>query len=165
VGLFDMFRKKGPGPESGVRPAEAPKPEAVKRKVASLLQKLKGSRTVGTSIFDRDGALDKIVEIGPPAVEHLIEALRTDYDPIARWTSVEALGRIGDARAVDPLIYRLANDSHADVRWHAADSLATLGDPRAIPALTAALKDPDKWVRDFAKASLDKLRAKTGPQA
>jgi hypothetical protein len=31
--------------------------------------------------------------------------------------------------------------------------------------LTTALKDPDKWVRDFAKASLDKLRAKTGPLA
>ncbi len=165
MGIFDVFRKKDPSSAANDRPAEAPKPEAVKKKVASLLQKLKNSRTVGTSIMDRDGALDKIVEIGPPAVEHLIEVLRTDYDPIARWTSVEALGRIGDERALEPLIARLANDSHADVRWHAADSLATLGDVKAIPALTTALKDPDKWVRDFAKASLDKLRAKTGPQA
>jgi HEAT repeat protein len=165
MGIFDAFRKKEPRPAATDRPADTPKPEAVKRKVASLLQKLKNSRTVGTSIFDRDGALDKIVEIGPPAVDHLIEALRTDYDPIARWTSVEALGRIGDSRAIDPLISRLANDSHADVRWHAADSLGTLGDGRAVPALTAALKDSDSWVRDFAKASLEKIRAKMGPQA
>jgi HEAT repeat protein len=165
MGIFDVFRKKEPSPAANDRPAAAPKPEAIKKQVTSLLQKLKNSRTVGTSIMDWDGALDKIVEIGPPAVDHLIEALRTDYDPIARWTSVEALGRIGDERAIEPLIARLANDSHADVRWHAADSLATLGDVKAIPALTTALKDPDKWVRDFAKASLDKLRAKTGPLA
>lgn len=165
MGLFDMFRKDKPGRTVGDRPAEAPKPEAVKRKVTSLIQKLKNSRTVGTSIMDRDGSLDKIVELGPPAVEHLIEVLRTDHDPIARWTSVEALCEIGDSRAVEPLIGRLVNDSHADVRWHAADCLGKLGDPRAVPALTAALKDPDKWVRDFATASLDKLRAKTGPQA
>lgn len=165
MGIFDAFRKKEPSPATNDRPVDTPKPAVVKKQVAMLLQKLKNSRTVGTSIFDRDGALDKIVEIGPPAVEHLIEALRTDYDPIARWASVEALGRIGDLRALDPLIARLANDSHADVRWHAADSLGTMGDEKAIPALTAALKDQDKWVRDFAKASLEKIRAKMGPQA
>ena len=162
MGIFDVFRKKEPRTAAEQKPAAPPKPAEVKRKVASLLQKLKNSRTVGTSIFDKHGALDKIVEIGPPAVEHLIEALQTDYDPIARWTSVEALGRIGDARAAAPLIAVLKNDSSADVRWHAADSLGTLGDVRAIEALTAALKDQDSWVRDFAKKSLETLRAKRG---
>jgi HEAT repeat protein len=160
MGLFDAFRKKEHRPAAEPAPAAPLKPEQAKKKVASLLQKLKNSRTVGTSIFDKDGALDKIVEIGPPAVGHLIEALQTEYDPIARWTSVEALGRIGDSRALGPLIAALGRDSHADVRWHAADSLGTLGDPTAIDALKAALQDKDDWVRDFAKKSLETLRAR-----
>lgn len=148
MGVFDAFRKR------------EPKIMDPKRKVGSLLEILKRSKTVGTSIFDQHGALDKIVEIGGPAVDPLIEALRNEYDPVARWVSAEALGRIGDGRAVNPLIAILINDPHADVRWHAADALGTLGDDRAVEALTAALKDKDNWVRDFAKKSLETIKTK-----
>ncbi len=154
MGIFDAFRKREPK-------MVEPKRIDSKREVASLLEILKRSRTVGTSIMDRHGALDKIVEIGAPAVDPLIEALRSEYDPVARWVSAEALGRIGDGRAVNPLIATLAHDGHPDVRWHAADALGTLGDGRAIEGLTAALTDKDSWVRDFAKKSLETIKAKT----
>ena len=162
MGIFDAFRKKASRTEAGTGQADPPKVANPGKKVASLLETLKRSRTVGTSIFDKHGALDKIVAIGAPAVDPLIAALRNDIDPIARWASAEALGRIGDGRAVDPLIAALASDGHADVRWHAADSLGTLGDVKAIPALIAAKNDKDSWVRDFAKKSLETLYAKNG---
>ena len=160
MGIFDAFRKKTPRAEAGQRQADSPKVANPVKKVASLLEILKRSRTVGTSIFDNHGALNQIVAIGAPAVDPLIAALRNDSDPVVRWASAEALGRIGDGRALDPLIAALASDSHADVRWHAADSLGTLGDIRAIPALTAAKNDKDSWVRDFAKKSLEMLAPK-----
>ena len=61
MGIFNKSRKK--------------KSENMKDKkedVSSLLEILKRSRVIGTSIADDYGALDKIVEIGAPAVEPLI---------------------------------------------------------------------------------------------
>jgi len=129
--------------------------------VSSLLEILKSSRTIGTSIFDQDGSLDKIVEIGAPAVEPLIKALKRDEDEIARWVATEALGRIGDNRAVDPLIETLKNDVHPDVRWHTAEALGILGDEKAVEFLKDALKDEDNWVRDFAEEALKKFNLNT----
>jgi HEAT repeat protein len=148
MGIFDKLRKN--------------KLEKMvdKKDVSSLLKILRNSRTVGTSIFDQYGALDKIVEIGTPAVEPLIETLRRDQDDVGRWVAAEALGRIGDNRAVSPLIDALRNDRHPDVRWHAADALGTLGDDKAVKYLEDALKDGDSWVRDFAKKALDEIRTK-----
>ncbi len=148
MGIFDDFRRK--------------KIEKLKEKkdVSALLEIVKRSRTVGTSIFDKYGVVEKIVEIGSPAVEPLIKTLKNDPDDVARWVAAEALGNIGDNRAVDPLIGTLMNDGHADVRWHAAEALGVLGDDKAIKSLTDALKDRDKWVQDFAKSALEKIRTR-----
>ena len=45
----------------------------------------------------------ELVEIGEPAVEPLINALE-DENWRARWRAADALGKIGEARAIEPLI-------------------------------------------------------------
>jgi HEAT repeat protein len=52
------------------------------------------------------GAVVKsLVKIGTPAVEPLISALRTQEDWDIKIRTIEALGKIGDIRAVKPLVY------------------------------------------------------------
>ncbi len=133
-----------------------------KKDVKGLLEVLKHSRIIGTSINDSFGALDMIVEIGADAVEPLIEALDSDKDEVVRWVSANALGRIGDKKALEPLIEALKNDVNPDVRWHAAESLGELGEGKAVEPLTNALKDKDDWVRNFAASALKKIREALG---
>ena len=52
---------------------------------------------------DDKGALKALIEIGEPAVDSLIYSLK-DKCSGARMRASEALGRIGDKRAVDSLI-------------------------------------------------------------
>lgn len=59
----------------------------------------------------RSRAMDALVRIGTPSVELLIAALEGDKDApwtvhanLARCAAADALGQIGDARAVKPLI-------------------------------------------------------------
>ncbi len=98
----------------------------------------------------------KCVEIGAPAVEPLITALK-DKDAYMCGCAAGALGRIGDARAVEPLSAAL-KDEKWQVRGHAARALGQIGDARAGKPLTAALKDEDEDVRRAASEALDKLK-------
>ncbi|MGA9804906.1 MAG: HEAT repeat domain-containing protein, partial [Terriglobales bacterium] len=69
---------------------------------------------------------DKCVEIGAPAVEPIMAELKdSDSDPWVRKEAAEALGKIGDARAVTPLIAALG-DNRWGLRQAAANSLVKL---------------------------------------
>ncbi|MDP6443508.1 MAG: HEAT repeat domain-containing protein [Pirellulaceae bacterium] len=62
-----------------------------------------------------------------------------------KWTdrrhAVEALGGVGDRRAVPTVVKVLQTDKHENVRVSAARALGEIGDPAALPALRAALND------------------------
>ncbi len=64
-------------------------------------------------------------------VADLIEKLK-DSDPKVRVQAAWALGKIGDARAVEPLSAAL-KDSHEDVREEAAEALEKIKNARAKP--------------------------------
>jgi HEAT repeat protein len=83
----------------------------------------------------------------------LIKALSYAKDPGVCKEAVEALGEIGDSRAVEPLIAVL-NSDNKNVRLVAAKALVKIGDPRVVEPLVAALKDMD---RDVAEAAADAL--------
>jgi len=94
---------------------------------------------------------DKLVEIGKPAVEPLIRHLgNTDNRSVA-----EALGKIGDARAVEPLI-----DTFRDLNeWSRDDvvcALVDIGEP-AVEPLIHALKNEDVHVIQEAAKALGKI--------
>lgn len=96
----------------------------------------------------------ELVEIGKPAVQLLIHALE-DENWRARWRAANALGKIGDARAVEPLIQRLSDCLPVQIR--AAVALGKIGKP-AVEPLLGILGDNHYAVRETIAISLTKLR-------
>ncbi len=89
--------------------------------------------------------------------ETLVLMLRMS-DPSMREHAATALGRLGDARAVEPLSEVAVNDSVAAVREHACTALGELGDPRARQALARVMRsDPSARVREHAAEALGRL--------
>jgi HEAT repeat protein len=70
--------------------------------------------------------------------------------------AAEALGQLGDTRALQPLVDALKSSVWTR-RLGSASALGQLGDPRAIEPLIAALKDEKSSVRSAAKKALGQL--------
>lgn len=84
---------------------------------------------------------------GVDAVDPLMGVLgNRDMDAAARRCAAIALGKIGDARAVELLIAAL-EDEFSNVRQSAAWALGLIRDARAVEPLIAALSDPAQFVR------------------
>ena len=66
--------------------------------------------------------------------------------------AVEALGKIGNDKAVGPLILALKDPYNDDVRWYAVKALGEIGSDKAVEALILDLKDSDYDVRRNALA-------------
>ena len=93
----------------------------------------------------KDDATNALVELGEPALERLVKALK-DKDEMVRKQAVLALGRIKQSGAVDPLIEMLG-DADWFTRLTAAAALEAIGDPRGRDAIKPLTKDPDMVVR------------------
>jgi HEAT repeat protein len=93
----------------------------------------------------KDDATNALVELGEPALERLVKALK-DKDETVRKQAVLALGHIKHNGAVDPLIEMLA-DADWFTRLTAAAALEAIGDPRGRDAIKPLTKDPDMVVR------------------
>ena len=117
--------------------------------------------------------LDELVSKGDAAVAELVAALQGPH----AYRAIDALGRIGSAKAVQPLLpltgspdgetraaaawalgrckdsaalpalLKLAADPHAPARAAATWSLGRIADPKAADALRLAAQDPDRNVR------------------
>jgi len=81
--------------------------------------------------------LDALVRIGPASVEPLIQSIRDQQGSLP--VAAEALGLIGDSRAVEALISLLKNKSSL-TRRKASGALAKIHDPRAIHPLIEGLR-------------------------
>lgn len=88
----------------------------------------------------------------------LIKMLLRD-NPTMRGAAAEALGFIGDARAIPPLMVAI-NDENQEVRELATEALGRIGDggdEKVYDALVKLLKDDNAWVRRAAAAALADL--------
>ena len=103
----------------------------------------------------RQSAMEGLAATGAPAVPRLTAALQDD-DWIVRYRAAEALGRIGDVRAVEPLISALG-DGKDHVRHMAAKGLGMLCDPSAAGPLEALLSDSNEYVRQSAAMALGRI--------
>ena len=103
----------------------------------------------------RESAAEALAKIGEPAVEPLIQALK-DEDWHVQEEAAEALGEIGDKRAVEPLIQAL-KDEDWHVQEEAAEALGEIGDKRAVEPLIQALKDEDWHVQEEAAEALGEI--------
>lgn len=116
---------------------------------------------------EQDEIRGDLVAIGPQAVDPLIAAWRDPdlkgglFPGAARCYAANALGQLGDKRAVDPLIEAL-NAPEPMVRASAAWALGQLGDERAIIALERALEDTDRFGRMSISSALSMLRNQLG---
>jgi HEAT repeat protein len=95
---------------------------------------------------------ERCVSLGALSVEPLIAALE-EKDKEVREAAAEALGEIGDARAIKPLIARL---DEKEVRQTVVDALVKIGIP-AVEPLFATLREKDLDTRQAAAEALDKL--------
>jgi HEAT repeat protein len=98
----------------------------------------------------REAAQDALAQIGPPAVDALIKALR-EYQ--IRTFVIQVLGKIKDERVLDPLMLQLRNEEFKDV---ATKALVEVGLP-AVERLMAVLNDKDKNVRKHAVIALGEI--------
>jgi HEAT repeat protein len=93
----------------------------------------------------REDATTALAELGKPAVERLVKALK-DKDEAVRKQVVIILGRIKDGSAVESLIGMLG-DPDWFVRLTAAAALEAIHDERGREAIKPLMKDPDLVVR------------------
>lgn len=100
-------------------------------------------------------ALTALVAMRGAAVPAMLDALKNDTDAI-RIKVAEALGTIGDRRAIIPLIEALDNDGHKEVKALAAKGLGTMRargeNNRAVVSLKNALTYDDTTVTNAAEA-------------
>ena len=128
-------------------------------------------------------ACTAFTKMGNQAVEPLVEALK-DQNWVVREGAVQALGKIGDTRAICPLIEALKDTStkkisgalrsmgttafqpliealkneDTRIRIGAAMILSDMKNPAAIEALIKVTKDTDPLVRQFARGAIHNIK-------
>jgi HEAT repeat protein len=90
-------------------------------------------------------------------VEELVGRLH-DRDDRLRMAAAEALGAIGNPRALQAVIRAALRDPAPQVRAHAAGAVARIEGERAIDVLVAALADPDYGTRLRALEAFETMR-------
>jgi HEAT repeat protein len=102
----------------------------------------------GIQTDEKTRRVEEIRDLG--GVEALIQALKDEYGFVQTRTA-QALGQIGDKRAVKALSQSLTDNSEAG--FFAAEALGKIGSPEAVLPLIQALKDNGEFRRrDSAKA-------------
>jgi hypothetical protein len=98
------------------------------------------------------------------AVEPLLDFLgkASSFSPIT--SAMEALGKIGDPRAIDRL-KAYSSVSDPDMRYWAIWALAEIGGPQTTEILTKALEDETPEIREVAEKALEKAEAAPKPAA
>ena len=120
-----------------------PKKPDVQEQVAALIKSMEESDYAG-----RD-AVKKLVAIGIPAVEKLIEAFK-HKTPRVRYWSASAVATIGDERAYKPLVDLVRNDKHGLVRCTALWHLQHYPRKESWDLAIEMLDDPSTGVRGWA---------------
>ncbi len=118
----------------------------------------------------RRAAVEALGKVGGPETEDALLSAGTDVDAGVRGETALALFRLRflkrvpeySTASVNKLI-ALAGDPEAEVRWRAVYAFTRFPEPRAKPALAAAQRDGDKYVRLFAARALAKLAQSPDP--
>ena len=89
----------------------------------------------------------------PTPLLHMLQS----QDEDVRAKVAQALGQLGDARAVPPLVQALQDENH-QIRTVVIEALGALGDTRAVEALIQPLQDSNPRIRRTAAYVLGKIR-------
>jgi len=96
-----------------------------------------------------------LIALGRPAVSDLLVALE-DAHWMVREVAAQALGLIGDLRAVEPLLRKAKGDRDMGVRESCIKALGEFGDTRAVEVLVEAVNVPT--TRLAASEGLSKIK-------
>ena len=161
----ELVKIKDPSVIGVLIDATADKQEDVRIEVIQTLGEIGDERAVkplvyalgDESLVVREKGASALGKLGRPEAEDaLISALNSNTNLSIVCAIIEALGQIGDTRAVEPLIAFL-NHKEAKIRECTAASLGKLRDTRAVESLIAALNDEQERVRWYAADSLGKI--------
>lgn len=114
-----------------------------------------GVRQVAIESLIKIGDVKALVKAGAPSVDPLIAALEHG-NPSLRRLAANALGQIGDPRAVELLVAVLP-DGDLHLRRLATTALGQIGDSRAVESLIAVLQDAPVRIREAAAEALGQL--------
>ncbi|MFH1539609.1 MAG: anti-sigma factor antagonist [bacterium] len=111
--------------------------------------------------FMRRNVIQAIGEIASTdAVQKLISMLMFDEsDREALIQTINALGRIGDDRAVEPLLTMLKSNDW-ETKWRAIHALGRIGDSRAIEPLLDVHNDADKDLQWAAAMAVERIKTR-----
>ena len=112
----------------------------------TFFDRINPSGLLGTDVKKLTGRRDIV------ALSRLLE----HKDPQLQYEAAEALGNLGDEKAIGPLITALKRDEFSGVRWKAAEALSKIGNP-AVEPLIATLQYPDDDVRWKAAIALGEI--------
>lgn len=142
--LARLLQSKDPAPRRAA--AEAIGETKDVRAVAPLLEAVQSDPGLVTPVA---AALQRI---GSRTVPPLLESI-DHADRSVRFCVIEALGLIGDARALDPFVARTA-DADAEIRCRVAKAMGHFASGTAAVALVGLLEDPASKVRACAAEAL-----------
>jgi len=94
----------------------------------------------------RDISVDSLVDLGEPVIVIFIKAL-ADNKSIVRKNAAEALGRIGDKKALKPLLKSLKDEDYRVISTSII-SLCKIGDEKSIKPIINAFTNINKHVEE-----------------
>ncbi len=113
----------------------------LRERIAAILDRLRESDDTVALEEARIGVSMDLIALGRPAVSELLEALEDELW-VVREAAAQALGLIGDPRAIEPLLRKAKADRDMGVRESCIKALGEFGDARSIDMLVEAIKDP-----------------------
>jgi HEAT repeat protein len=129
--------------------------------LVQLLTKIRREQFSSDRTTDFVRAIQKaLIQIGPPSVSPLLTSL-VAMDHLVLDDALEALGQIGDKRAVSALTSRLKHREPL-VRKAAAKALAQMNATEAIGALTNAIDPADQFAGRAIREALEELQKRAG---
>jgi len=96
-----------------------------------------------------------LANMGKSAYQYITKSL-TSEDVWVRMFMAEALGNIGDFKAI-PNLVPLLKDEDQMVRFYAADALGRIGSKDAIPYLQDVCKNDNCFVRVSAEEAIERI--------
>jgi len=127
----------------------------LRERIAEILDRLRDIEDTVALEEARIGVSMDLIALGRPAVTELLEALN-DGLWVVREAAAQALGIIGDLRAVELLLDKAKTDRDRGVRESCIKALGEFGDARSIDVLVAAVED--RTTRLAAAEAMSKIK-------
>jgi HEAT repeat protein len=127
----------------------------LRERISEILDRLRDTEDTVVLEEARIGVSMDLILLGRPAVSELIEALDDDLW-VVREAAGQALGIIGDMRAIEPLLDKAQHDRDMGVRESCIKALGEFGDARSVDVLVEAVGD--RTTRLAATEALSKIK-------